>query len=56
MMLLREKLIRLLIKQNCGSGAILEDLEPAWQVEYLKYADEIVELFTSAIKGLDFKV
>lgn len=58
-MILRERLAELLFRQswNDVQEAALpsDDLSPWLRDRYLKQADEIIELFTDAIRGLEFK-
>ena len=55
MILLREKLARLLRKQHRGGIETWEEISEVRQSQYLEKADEIMVLFVEAIKGLEFK-
>lgn len=54
MILLRERLARLLQKQHRGTVETWEETTEFRQSQYLEKADEIIELFTNAIKNLEF--
>lgn len=55
MILLRERLAMLLQKQHRGIVETWEETTGFRQSQYLEQADEIIELFTDAIKNLEFK-
>lgn len=54
MILLRERLGMLLQKQHRGNIETWEETTEFRQSQYLEKADEIIELFTNAIKNLEF--
>ena len=60
MILLREKLAELLFKQSWNnvqeSSLPFEQIPSEVQDKYLKYTDEIIELFVDAIKKNEFKI
>lgn len=50
-MILKITLAKLLARQNMGVELDWDTLEPAWKAEYEKDADEVIQLFTNAIKS-----